>query len=181
NVPIHPDGRPYLPGGNTLTTTSTPTAQQDPPKQKPMTQGPRKGSVFSDTFMTESPEEMTPSQTPTRSDSTPTGTTTDLRAAELQRAIRRQTAKKGKKPQLFHSKKSNLSSSVTSSTPSTPSTPVRQGSTDTVMEAESSDAAAQRLLSGSNSKKKITVVPSSTVPQHLRDQEREGERYVPSP
>ncbi|RSL69771.1 hypothetical protein CEP53_002112 [Fusarium sp. AF-6] len=178
NVPSIQMGGLILPGGNTLTTTPTPTAQQDPPKQKPMPQGPRKGSVFSDTFMTESPEEMTPSQTPTRSDSTPTGTTTDLRAAELQRAIRRQTAKKGKKPQLFHSKKSNLSSSVTSSTPSTP---VRQGSTDTVMEAESSDAAAQRLLSGSNSKKKITVVPSSTVPQHLRDQEREGERYVSSP
>ncbi|RSL51715.1 hypothetical protein CEP54_011281 [Fusarium duplospermum] len=176
-----------LPGGNTLTTTPTPTAQQDPPKQKPMPQGPRKGSVFSDTFMTESPDEMTPSQTPTRSDSTPTGTTTDLRAAELQRAIRRQAAKKGKKPQLFNSKKSNLASSTTSSTPSTPvrqgtpSTPVRQGSTDTAMEAESSDAAAERLLSGSNSKKKITVVKSSSVPQHLRDQEREGERYVPSP
>ncbi|RSL98015.1 hypothetical protein CEP52_010549 [Fusarium oligoseptatum] len=181
NVPSIQMGGLILPGGNMSTTTPTPTAQQDPPKQKPMTQGPRKGSVFSDTFMTESPEEMTPSQTPTRSDSTPTGTTTDLGAAELQRAIRRQTAKKGKKPQLFHSKKSNLSSSVTSSTPSTPSTPVRQGSTDTAMEAESSDAAAQRLLSGSNSKKKITVVPSSTVPQHLRDQEREGERYVPSP
>ncbi|KAJ4260269.1 hypothetical protein NW757_002221 [Fusarium falciforme] len=171
HVPAIHMGGLILPGGNSSTTTPTPTTQQDAPKPNPTPQGPpRKGSILSDTLITDSPEQMTPSQTPGRRDSTPAGTPKDLGEAELQRAIRRQQAKKGKKPQLFHSKRSNASSSATTSSPTTP---IRQGSTDTAMEAESSDAAAQRLLSGSNSKKKVTVVQSLSVPQNLRDQERD--------
>ncbi|KAM6537516.1 hypothetical protein FALCPG4_003432 [Fusarium falciforme] len=171
HVPAIHMGGLILPGGNSSTTTPTPTTQQDAPKPNPTPQGPpRKGSILSDTLITDSPEQMTPSQTPGRRDSTPAGTPKDLGEAELQRAIRRQQAKKGKKPQLFHSKRSNASSSATTSSPTTP---IRQGSTDTAMEAESSDAAAQRLLSGSNSKKKVAVVQSLSVPQNLRDQERD--------
>ncbi|WAO84259.1 Hypothetical protein NCS54_00146800 [Fusarium falciforme] len=171
HVPAIHMGGLILPGGNSSITTPTPTTQQDAPKPNPSPQGPpRKGSILSDTLITDSPEQMTPSQTPGRRDSTPAGTPKDLGEAELQRAIRRQQAKKGKKPQLFHSKRSNASSSATTSSPTTP---IRQGSTDTAMEAESSDAAAQRLLSGSSSKKKVTVVQSLSVPQNLRDQERD--------
>ncbi|UPK99481.1 hypothetical protein LCI18_010416 [Fusarium solani-melongenae] len=171
NIPSIHMGGLILPGGNSSTTTPAPTTQQDAPKPNPTPQGPpRKGSILSDTLITDSPEQMTPGQTPGRRDSTPTGTPKNLGEAELQRALRRQQAKKGKKPQLFHSKRSNASSSATTSSPTTP---VRQGSTDTAIEAESSDAAAQRLLSGSNSKKKVTVVQSSSVPQNLRDQERD--------
>lgn len=170
HVPAIHMGGLILPGGNSSITTPTPTTQQDAPKPNPTPQGlPRKGSILSDTLITDSPEQMTPSQTPGRRDSTPARTPKDLGEAELQRALRRQQAKKGKKPQLFHSKRSNASSSATTSSPTTP---IRQGSTDPAMEAESSDAAAQRLLSGSNSKK-VTVVQSSSVPQHLRDQERD--------
>ncbi|KAI8688879.1 hypothetical protein NCS55_00142800 [Fusarium keratoplasticum] len=171
HVPAIHMGGLILPGGNSSITTPTPTTQQDAPKPNPTPQGPpRKGSILSDTLITDSPEQMTPSQTPGRRDSTPARTPKDLGEAELQRALRRQQAKKGKKPQLFHSKRSNTSSSATTSSPTTP---IRQGSTDSAMEAEASDAAAQRLLSGSNSKKKVTVVQSSSVPQHLRDQEQD--------
>lgn len=171
HVPSIQMGGLILPGGNSSITTPTPTTQQDAPKPNPTLQGPpRKGSILSDTLITDSPEQMTPSQTPGRRDSTPDGTPKDLGELELHKAIRRQQTKKGKKPQLFHSKRSNASSSATTSSLTTP---IRQGSTEPAMETESSDAAAQRLLSGSNSKKKVTVVQSSSVPQHLRDQERD--------
>lgn len=151
-----------LPGGNSS------SAQRDASKMKPISPLLRRGSILQDAFMTDSPEEMTPMQTP----ASPAASPKNLGDAELQRVIRRQQAKKGKKPQLFHPKRSNTSSSAAAPSPASST---RQGSTDTVTEAESSEAAAaaaQRLQSQSNSKKKVTVVPSSSVPQHLRDQER---------
>ncbi|KAH7273591.1 hypothetical protein B0J15DRAFT_385171 [Fusarium solani] len=183
-VPAIQMGGLILPGGNITTNAPIPTpsrqqqqniptstAANQPAHPNPTLQGPpRKGSILSDTLITDSPEQMTPSQTPGRRDSTPDGTPKDLGELELHKAIRRQQTKKGKKPQLFHSKRSNASSSATTSSLTTP---IRQGSTEPAMETESSDAAAQRLLSGSNSKKKVTVVQSSSVPQHLRDQERD--------
>ncbi|KAL2675275.1 hypothetical protein Neosp_011458 [[Neocosmospora] mangrovei] len=78
-------------------TTNAPTPTPNAPA--------RKGSILTETLMTDSPEEMTPIQTPVRRESAP-GTPTDLQEAEIQRTLRRLQAKKGKKPQLFHSKKS---------------------------------------------------------------------------
>ncbi|EEU48801.1 uncharacterized protein NECHADRAFT_75316 [Fusarium vanettenii 77-13-4] len=110
-VPAIQMGGLNLPGGNITTNTPTPTPsprqQQDTAASSPTPKGPpRKGSILSETLMTESPEEMTPIQTPVRRDSTPAGTPKDLQEAELQRTLRRIQARKGKKPQLFHSKKS---------------------------------------------------------------------------
>ncbi|KAI8719433.1 hypothetical protein NCS52_00724000 [Fusarium sp. LHS14.1] len=79
-------------------TTNAPTHTPNAPA--------RKGSILTEAFMTDSPEEMTPIQTPVRRDSTPAETPTDLQEAEIQRTLRRLQAKKGKKPQLFHPKKS---------------------------------------------------------------------------